>query len=98
MELTLPTDAEITREGYRFDGWYDEANNKPYQTGDRMPNADLTLYAKWTPKSYKVIYQNEDETTYEEESHDVNSEVSVRKTILKRTASPLLVGRLRRRV
>lgn len=79
MELTLPTDAEITREGYRFDGWYDEANNKPYQTGDRMPNADLTLYAKWTPKSYKVIYQNEDETTYEEESHDVNSEVSVKK-------------------
>ena len=79
MELTLPTDAEITREGYRFDGWYDEANNKPYQTGDLMPNADLILYANWTPKAYKVIYQNEDETTYAEEPHNVDSEVSVKK-------------------
>ena len=78
IKLTLPTDAEITREGYRFDGWYDEANNKPYQTDDLMPNADLTLYAKWTPKPYKVIYQNEDETTYEEESHDVDSTVTER--------------------
>ena len=77
IELKLPTNAEITRKGYTFDGWYDE-NNKPYQTGDLMPNADLTLYAKWTPKAYKVIYQNEDETTYAEEPHNVDSSVTVK--------------------
>ena len=48
VELKLPTDAEITRGGYTFDGWYDEANHKRYQTGDPMPNNDLTLTAHWT--------------------------------------------------
>lgn len=47
IELTLPTNAEITREGYTFDGWYDE-NNKLYQNGDLMPNKDLKLTAHWT--------------------------------------------------
>ena len=49
--LTLPTDTEITRDGYTFDGWYDEANHKRYQTGDPMPNNDLTLTAHWTAKT-----------------------------------------------
>ena len=65
IELTLPTDAEITREGYTFNGWYDEANNKLYQTGDLMPNKDLKLTAHWTkntpdpdpePEKYPAMY------------------------------------------
>ena len=62
IELTLPTNAEITREGYTFDGWYDE-NNKLYENGDLMPNKDLKLTAHWTkntpepePEKYKVMY------------------------------------------
>ena len=62
IELTLPTNAEITREGYTFDGWYDE-NNKLYQNGDLMPNKDLKLTAHWTkntpepePEKYKAMY------------------------------------------
>ena len=51
VELKLPTDAEITRDGYTFDGWYDEANHKRYQTGDPMPNNDLTLTAHWNAKT-----------------------------------------------
>ena len=51
VELKLPTDAEITRTGYTFGGWYDEVNHKPYQTGDPMPNDDLTLKAHWTAKT-----------------------------------------------
>ena len=51
VKLTLPTDAEITRDGYTFDGWYDEANHKRYQTGDPMPNNDLTLTAHWNAKT-----------------------------------------------
>ena len=47
VKLTLPTDAEITRDGYTFAGWFDATGNK-YETGALMPNKDLTLYAKWT--------------------------------------------------
>ncbi|WP_418377016.1 S-layer homology domain-containing protein [Agathobaculum sp.] len=36
------------REGYTFDGWYDETTGKPYVTGDLMPGNDLKLTAKWT--------------------------------------------------
>lgn len=47
VELKLPTDAEITRDGYTFAGWFD-ATGKKYETGTKMPNENLTLYAKWT--------------------------------------------------
>ena len=69
--FTVPT-------GYTFGGWY--ADSTKYEVkSEHTLISDLHLYAKWTPKPYKVIYQNEDETTYAEESHDVNSEVSVKK-------------------
>ena len=78
MELTLPTDAEITREGYRFDGWYDEANNKPYQTGDRMPNADLTLYAKWVKTAYNVTYYVDGVQSGDVEKYGYDEPVTIR--------------------
>ncbi|MEE0153602.1 MAG: S-layer homology domain-containing protein [Agathobaculum butyriciproducens] len=69
--FTVPT-------GYTFGGWY--ADSTKYEVeSEHTLISDLHLYAKWNPKPYKVIYQNEDETTYVEESHDVNSEVSVKK-------------------
>ena len=46
-EITLPT---VTREGYMFDGWFDENNHK-YETGDLMPGNNLTLTAKWTAQT-----------------------------------------------
>ena len=46
-EITLPT---VTREGYTFDGWFDENNHK-YETGDLMPGNNLTLTAKWTAQT-----------------------------------------------
>ena len=84
--LTLPTDAEITRDGYTFDGWYDEANHKRYQTGDPMPNNDLTLTAHWnanppvtppvepettTPAKYFVLLPNRGKP---DDNHDQGEE------------------------
>ena len=46
-EITLPT---VTREGYTFDGWFDENNHK-YETGNLMPGNNLTLTAKWTAQT-----------------------------------------------
>ena len=40
--ITLP---DAKREGYTFDGWYDEDNNKV--TSPYIPEKDTTLHAKW---------------------------------------------------
>ena len=44
--IILPT---AEKDNCTFDGWYDETGKK-YETGARMPNEDLTLYAKFTAK------------------------------------------------
>ncbi len=39
-----------TREGYRFEGWYqDEGCNLPWDFSENLVSGDLTLYAKWAP-------------------------------------------------
>ena len=48
-----------TREGYTFNGWYAEAGCTTSKTGVDgvfIPNANITLYAKWTAKTYTVKY------------------------------------------
>ena len=51
---------EPTREGYRLDGWYEEAGyiNKVNFT-TKLITADLTLYAKWEVKVYTVIFDSD---------------------------------------
>ncbi|WP_422480937.1 BspA family leucine-rich repeat surface protein, partial [Pleomorphochaeta sp. DL1XJH-081] len=50
---------DISRDGYTFEGWYTESDG----TGEKVENdtlvsatADHTLYAKWTPIVYTVIF------------------------------------------
>ena len=45
MPITVPT---AKRDGFTFDGWYDETTGKKYETDDLMPGNDLTLTARWT--------------------------------------------------
>lgn len=45
MPITVPT---AKRDGFTFDGWYDETTGKKYETDDLMPGNDLKLTAKWT--------------------------------------------------
>ena len=43
-------------DGYFFDGWYaDPGFNTPFDFNSTMPNASVTVYAKWTPKQYRVV-------------------------------------------
>ncbi len=64
--------------GYKFDGWYLEPSCVTKYT-TRVLMSSQNLYAKWTPKPYKVIYQYEDgKTTYAEEPHNVDSSVTVK--------------------
>lgn len=65
-KLDTPAAADMTREGYTFEGWYSDAGlNTP--APDTMPANDLTLHAKWTANAntkYTVeyYYQNADGT------------------------------------
>lgn len=54
----LPTP---TRAHYKFDGWYTNSGCTISAVGQTIYNS-TTLYAKWTPITYKIIYN----VTYEE--------------------------------
>ncbi|MGL5020860.1 MAG: InlB B-repeat-containing protein, partial [Mycoplasmatales bacterium] len=53
---------EPTRTGYIFAGWYKEAtfSTKWNFASDKMPNNNMTLYAKWTPIQYQVKFNKND--------------------------------------
>ena len=55
MPVTNPT-----RAGYTFGGWNTAANGTGtnYNGSFLMPGNNLTLYAKWTPITYSVLYNN----------------------------------------
>ena len=61
-KLTAP--AAPTRDGYTFGGWYQDAGLSTawnFST-DSIPANDMTLYAKWTIKTYTVTFQDWDGT------------------------------------
>ncbi|MFR7590840.1 MAG: InlB B-repeat-containing protein [Longibaculum sp.] len=76
-KVTKP--AEPTKEGYTFDGWYKETtyeNDWKFDT-DKI-TSNTTLYAKWTPTEYKIIYSldngtndKDNPTKYTIESEDI---------------------------
>ena len=62
------------RSGYTFAGWYTEAScDNAYTGGVLMSN--LHLYAKWTPKQYKVSYSFISGTTGEELPTEVTNQL-----------------------
>ena len=52
-----------TRDGYTFDGWYIDSTCKV--EADKMPDRDLTLYAKWTAVKYQLIFKIDGVTSSE---------------------------------
>lgn len=70
-DSVMPTSVVPQREGYEFEGWYDNANLSGTKiTGKVTLDKDKTLYAKWTPKFvnytivyYKEVYDNNTKTT-----------------------------------
>ena len=56
--ITAPTDP--TKDGYTFRGWFaDEACTNAY-TFDKMPSANVTIYAKWEANSYELTLHAND--------------------------------------
>ncbi|MBJ6361626.1 InlB B-repeat-containing protein, partial [Paenibacillus sp. MAHUQ-46] len=69
-KLTKPQDP--WREGYNFSGWYKEAElTNAWNFGnDTMPGQDMTLYAKWTIKTYTVTFENDNGSILKTETVD----------------------------
>ena len=55
-------EAPDPREGYTFDGWYedDQFTGEPVVEVPASATGDKTFYAKWTPISYAITYKNVD--------------------------------------
>ena len=53
----LPTAADITREGYRFDGWYADSSfsGSPITEISATETGNKTFYAKWTKNTAPII-------------------------------------------
>lgn len=56
----LPTTNDITREGYRFDGWYTDSSfsGLPVREITATDTGNKTLYAKWTRNTTPIISGN----------------------------------------
>lgn len=56
----LPTTNDITREGYRFDGWYADSSfsGLPVTEITATDTGNKTLYAKWTRNTTPIISGN----------------------------------------
>ena len=76
-EITLTANT-FTREGYTFSGWNTAADGKGTDYEDKSTiklTAETTLYAKWNPNAYKVMFCDDSgnaddaiiETTYDTE-------------------------------
>lgn len=59
-EAVLPTTNDITREGYRFDGWYADSSfsGLPVREITATDTGNKTLYAKWTRNTTPIISGN----------------------------------------
>ncbi|MBC2064313.1 LPXTG cell wall anchor domain-containing protein [Listeria welshimeri] len=56
-----------TKEGYTFIGWFDENGNEWDFSTDKMPEKDLTLYARFDKDTSEVVVPEEDTETPAEE-------------------------------
>ncbi len=55
------------REGYTFDGWYDNPDFEG-EAVTEVPlgsSGDKTFYAKWTPEAFQIVYHNIEGATFE---------------------------------
>ena len=58
--VKLPTAKQITREGYKFAGWYytdDKGKERKLTKITKKITGDLTLTAKWNENKYNIVYK-----------------------------------------
>ena len=84
----LPTANDITREGYRFDGWYADGSfsSSPITEISATETGNKTFYAKWTKNTTPIVpgnntsniveqYKTDDSSSEEQTDREVPSPV-----------------------
>ncbi len=56
-----------TKEGYYFEGWYNE--NEPFNVMEENITKDMTLTQKWTPKTVTIKFDGEIDSTTKEKTY-----------------------------
>ncbi|MBQ6479425.1 MAG: InlB B-repeat-containing protein [Erysipelotrichaceae bacterium] len=65
VSLDLPSEEEIYRKGYIFDGWYLTYNSKTKEYSDKVESLDdlsyknTTVYAGWIPITYTIQFRSD---------------------------------------
>lgn len=92
----LPTTNDITREGYRFDGWYADSSfsGSPITEISATETGNKTFYAKWTKNTTPIIPGNDTNNIVEQYKTDDNgsgeqTDLDVPAPVVKNTTSYL---------
>mgnify|MGYP002673144238 CR=1 FL=1 len=92
----LPTADDITREGYRFDGWYADSSfsGSPVTEISATETGNKTFYAKWTKNTTPIIPCNDTNNIVEQYKTDDNgsgeqTDLDVPAPVVKNTTSYL---------
>jgi len=64
------------REGYTFDGWFEDDNLSISFDIEKMPSKDFTLYAKWTINQYTITFDSNGGTEVESISQNYATTVT----------------------
>ena len=92
----LPTTNDITREGYRFDGWYADSSfsGSPITEISATETGNKTFYAKWTKNTTPIIPGNDTNNIVEQYKTDDSgsgeqTDLDVPAPVVKNTTSYL---------
>ena len=92
----LPTTNDITREGYRFDGWYADSSfsSSPITEISATETGNKTFYAKWTKNTTPIIPGNDTNNIVEQYKTDDSgsgeqTDLDVPAPVVKNTTSYL---------
>ncbi len=90
----LPTANDITRDGYRFDGWYADSSfsSSPITEISATETGNKTFYAKWTKNTTPIIPGNNTSNIEEQYKTDDNgseeqTDLDVPAPVVKNTTS-----------
>ncbi len=73
-EVTLPEDP--TKEGYTFDGWYQDPELQDPFTSESSLSSNMTLYAKWVANIYTIQFTNYDGSIIQTENYIFGQDTS----------------------
>ncbi len=71
----IPTPTTITKEGYTFGGWYEDASYNTSWNFSTLVTENTTLYAKWSIISYTVTFASNGGTAVSSQTKEYGSKL-----------------------